>query len=419
MIKIYYVGLLVCLLAACGTAKQNGAEAFAKIQQSLTDTLSQIADTADFNGFGVVLVGETGVLYQNGFGYANVATRQKYTAHTIQNIASISKTFIGIALLKAAELGKLNLDDPINKYLPWPVVNPFHPAVPITIRHLATHTSTIKDTEDYLYRAWILYDTVNLAHNLKIDIGECKFSPPEAEIPMDAFMMNILTAKGKWYKEENFSSKKPGEIFSYSNMGATLAALVLEKATGKSYAGFTKQYILTPLEMNASGWNIDSVDISKHTRLYINKTTAYPLYKGITYPDGSMITSTADFSKYMAELMNGYFGKGTLLSRESYQEYFKGQLTAAQFTERTEGEFSDEYNMGITMGMSSTGNFGHTGGDPGLFSMMFFNPVTKTGRYMIVNTDINEGKTWQQHKKIWDLLDTFANKLKTFPELNQ
>jgi CubicO group peptidase (beta-lactamase class C family) len=252
---------------------------------------------------------------------------------------------------------------------------------------------------------------VNLAYNLAIDIGECKFSAPSTAIPMEAFLKNILEKGAVWYKTAGFLKNKPGEIFEYSNTGATLAALVLEKATGNKYDAFSKEYILKPLQMNSSGWGLNAIDTSKHTKLYINKTTAYPFYTCVTYPDGSMITSSADMGKYMIELIKGYLGNGTLLSKESYATYFTGQLKAENFTKRSEGEYSDEYNMGITMGISSTGKFGHTGGDPGLFSIMFINPKTKTGCYLIHNTDLNEKKSWNQSGRIWDLLHVYADKL--------
>jgi len=409
----------ILIIISCGNNKSEQGTIATQIKNALTDTLTKISDTTLFNGFGVAIVSDRDVLYQNGFGFADAAKKEKYTESTLQNIASISKTFIGIAVLKAQELGKLKLDDPINIYLPFKVSNPYHPTLPITIRHLVTHTSAIEDKEDYLYRAWILHDTVNEAHNLKINIGECKFSAKSTEIPMEEFLKNILCKDGRWYKKENFSKKKPGEIYSYSNMGATLAALIIEKAIGLTYDKFTAQYILQPLKMNSSGWGLNQINIAKHTKLYINKTTTYPFYSCVTYPDGSMITSTADFSKYMLELMKGYFGNGILLSKESYKEYFTGQLAAKNFINRQEGEYSDEYNMGITMGISSTGNFGHTGGDPGLFSMMFFNPKTKIGKYIIVNTDMEEKRAWDQHYKIWTLLDIVAEKLKSAGELNK
>ena len=109
--KLLPVAILIFLLSSCNSANKEIHDKNKEICQELTDTLNKITDTLDFNGFGVVLVNDTGVLYQNGFGFANIATKDKYTGHTLQNIASISKTFIGIALLKAQELGKLKLDD--------------------------------------------------------------------------------------------------------------------------------------------------------------------------------------------------------------------------------------------------------------------------------------------------------------------
>ncbi len=402
----------VIFLSACTTKPKQPAELADPIKIELTGLLDSISDTTKFNGFGVVIVGEKGVLYQNGFGWANIETREKYTENTIQNIASISKTFIGIAALKAQELGKLKIDDPVNLHLPFEVHNPDFPEIPITLRQLLLHTSSIIDNEEYMHRGWILADTNNLKENLAIDILTCKFSAPSAWMSIEDFLKNTLNTNGGWYRKDAFQNTRPGAIFEYSNVGATLAALVIERAVGMSYYKFTTDNILKPLQMNSSGWGLKSIDISKYTTLYRNKTFAYPKYDCLTYPDGAMITSTSDFSKYMFELLNGYLGKGTLLSAASYKEYFTMQLKAENFIERSEGEFTDEYNMGLTIGFSSTGNFGHTGGDPGLFSMMFFNPATKTGRYMIVNTDMNDPAAWSQHEKIWSILNDYALKLK-------
>jgi CubicO group peptidase (beta-lactamase class C family) len=92
-----------------------------------------------FNGFTGTVVDTSGILYNQGFGYADIAAKKPYTKQTVINIASISKVFIGVALMKAQEMGLLNLDDPINKHLPFAVSNPNFPNELITIRQLATH----------------------------------------------------------------------------------------------------------------------------------------------------------------------------------------------------------------------------------------------------------------------------------------
>ena len=410
MTKTILLGILLILISSCETKKKVHSEEFIKTQNELTEKLTEISKHTIFNGFGVALTNENEVLYQNGFGFANVETGEKYTENTIQNIASVSKTFIGIAILKAQELGKLKLDDPISKYLPYKIENPKFRDNSITIRQLVTHTSSIHDNEEYLNRAWVLYDTINLENNLKIDIGECKFSAPLSEVSMENFLINVLTENGKWYKPNTFSEYKPGQIYEYSNMGATLAALVLEKATGQKFDAFTEKHIMQPLKMESTGWSLRSIDMKKHSRLYIDKKTAYPFYLCVTYPDGSIITSSNDMSKYICELMKGYSGNGTLLSKESYKEYYNQQLKSENFIERDTSEFGD-YNIGITMSFGPTGNFGHFGGDPGLFSVIYFDKQKKLGKYYITNTDASGKESGKYHGQIVKLLDEYAEKL--------
>ncbi len=396
---------LALFSTGCGTARRDQQKA---VRDELTDSIALLMRSADFNGVGLCIAGPQGVLYAGGSGFADVEQGIPYTERTLQPIASISKTFIGIAVMKAQELGKLRLDDPIAKHLPFTVINPHHPAVPITVRHLVTHTSTILDKENYLYRAWILRDTVNLAQNLALDIGECRFSAPSSAVSMEEFLRRYLAPDGEWYSDSAFAEGKPGERFDYSNIGATLAALVVEKATGVPFDAFTQQYILDTLKMRSSTWHGEALADTAISYLYRTRTEPFPRYYCATYPDGGMVTTSSDFARFMAELVRGYRGEGTLLSKAGYAEFFREQLADTNFVDRSVGMFSDEHNIGITIGFSSEGYFGHTGGDPGLFSMFFVERKTGLGRYMIVNTDM-EG--WEQHKRIWELLGRYAGKL--------
>lgn len=411
MKKLFLLGFVAFIVTSCSTTKDMHSKEFVQTQKELTEKLTRISKTASFNGFGVALVNDKEVLYQNAFGISNIKSGAKYTDNTVQNIASVSKTVIGLAILKAQELGKLNLDDPVNKYLPFNVFNPEYPEVPITIRHLVTHTSSIVDTEEYLSRNVVLRDTTNLAHNLKIDISPTRFNPPSAKISLEGFLKNLLDTGGEWYSEEAFSRSKPGNIYEYSNVGASLAALVLEKAAGTTYDKFTTQYILRPLNMNSSGWSFNAIDFSNYSPTYQDKQSPYPYYSLVGYPDGGLLTTSSDMSKYTLELIKGYFGSGTILSKQSYKEYFTPQLTAKNFIDRSSSEYSDEYNMGVTMGFGSTGNFGHTGGDPGMFSVIWFFKDRRMGRYFIVNTDWDTKSSGKDQKAIYDLLDEYYLKL--------
>ena len=368
------------------------------ISKKLTSELQQISANGNLVGFSVAIVNADGTLYEDGFGFADKKANKKYTENTLQNIGSISKTFIGVALLKAQELGKLTLDDPINDYLPFKVVHPKFKNTPITIRQLASHTSGIKDPAEYEGKGYILKDAENGAAKVNANFRE-----PNKMMPHGDYLKAILSTDGQWYKKKTFSKYPPGGMFNYSSIGAGLAAYVLEQATGESFPEFTKKHIFDLLDMNGSGWSFDTIDFSKHSKLYADADTELAFYTLINYPDGGLITSAHDLAKYLSEIIKGYAGNGTMLSAESYKELFTPQLTDEYHKDRSDKEYNDEYNMGVFMGMSSKGQIGHTGGDPSVVTHMFFNENTKTGKLLLVNTDLDK-ESVQDFIAIWRAL---------------
>ena len=375
------------------------------ILRKLTEELENICSREYINGFSVAIVNQDGTLYEKGFGYSDIKASKKYTNNTVQNIASISKTFIGIALLKAQELGKLNLDDPINKHLSFNVNNSCFPNEQITIRQLATHTSSIKDPSRYEKNGYILKENDNGVAKVNRN-----FRSADEKMALGEFLKNILSKEGKWYKKKNFLKTKPGEIFEYSNVAAGLAALVIEKATNQSFNEFTNEHILTPLGMFNSGWSFTEVDFSKHSKLYKDTETELAFYQLVNYPDGGLITSSTDLGKYLTELIAGNNGNGSVLNKQSYEELFRPQLTDKNYNERNESAYNDEYNMGVFMGISAQGQIGHTGGDPGVVTHMFFNTETKIGKLLIVNTDLKK-EGIKEFIDIWKKLEEYETKL--------
>jgi len=400
-----FLFLIVITLIACGEKTDKIQEDHSKAKatkDSLTNELNEILKQGHINGFGVAIVNQDTTLYKMGFGFADVKEEKPYTANSIQNIASVSKTLIGVALLKAQEMGKLNLDDPIETYLPFKVFNPNHPGEKITIRHLATHTSAILDTDVYNNKSYILKEPQEA---LDIEGLNERFNAPESKIPLIDFLEKVLSENGDWYQPDGFSKNKPGDIFEYSNIGATLGALVLEMAVDQPYNEFTREHILNPLKMEDSGWSFEEIELSKHSKVYATPNDELPMYSLITYPDGGLITSVSDFSKYLKEIIRGYAGKGTLLKRESYKELLGEQLPAESFLERDEeDDFDDEYNTGIFMGFTPRGYIGHTGGDPGVAIYMFFDPKTQSGRILMINTSVRNSEGVKEFYDIWNKL---------------
>ena len=372
--------------------------------------LNELYSLGNINGFGVGIVSKDSVLYAKGFGFADVASKKPYTEGTIQNIGSVSKTFIGLSLMKAQEMGKLHLDDPVNDFLPFEVRNPHYPEDPITLRQLATHTSGILDTEYYDQKSYILKEAL-VESDTTLEINE-DFNPPDARIPMMAFLQKTLSEDGEWYQEKGFLEHAPGALFAYTNVGATLAAAALETATGMTFNAFATQHILRPIGMEVSGWSYEDIDMEAHSTLYANVDTPLPYYSLITYPDGGLICSPADLGRYLVELIRGYNGQGTLLSEAAYQELFKPQLDSTHLPDRdTENDYDDEYNSGIFMGFTPKGYVGHTGGDPGIATFMFFNPETSTGRLVMINTSIVNQEGVEQFFAILNTLIDYETRM--------
>jgi len=189
------------------------------ISQNMIDTLdhelSKIFTESSIPGMSVSIVNHEKILYQNSFGYADLEAKKAYTENTIHNIGSTSKTFIGISIMQLVEQGKLDLDTDINTILPFQVNNPYHPESIITVRQLATHTSSIRDrTFNYELKSYVSNDREK--GNRKGLPWRNKFHfkrmLKNEDISLQTFLENTLSKKGKWYKKKNFYKSAPGQL---------------------------------------------------------------------------------------------------------------------------------------------------------------------------------------------------------------
>lgn len=356
-------------------------------------------------GFAAAIVTAEEVLFQKAYGFSDLDNQLPYTLHTIQNIGSVSKTLIGISLMKAVEEGKLSLADDINQYLPYRVFNPYFPTEVITVKQLAIHTSSINEMnayeKSYILKEPFIYRKNDLPRGeYKIGISYTKNKP----IPMSDFLEAILSEEGDLYAKKNTYRKNvPGSKYYYSNAAATLAAHIIEIVYGMPYDEFTQQHILNPLGMQESGWSFDDVNMERHADLYFTNQAVIPKYTLITYPDGGLLTNIKDLSNYLQAMMKGYEGKGDIISPASYQEMMKGQLTKSQ-------QEREDRNYGIFWEIRED-EIGHSGGDPGIVCLMRFNHETGVGRILMTNIVPLQPMPNKQFGTIWSWLDSFGEKI--------
>lgn len=200
-----------------------GMTQFALAQDSTAQKLDELMQAyTNLDRFsGTVLVARQGkVLLEKGYGIKNYKDSSLNDAHTVFEIASITKTFTSAMILKLVELKKLSLTDKVNK---------FYPGYPhgdsITVEHLLTHTSGIWDyTRD----------------------NDFRLAPIHRSIPI---METIHFFKDK---PLDFS---PGTGWSYSNSGYYLLGYIIQQVTGMPYENAIRQYIFKPLGMDHSGFD--------------------------------------------------------------------------------------------------------------------------------------------------------------------
>jgi len=363
---------------------------------SLTSQLHQVFLKDSLPGLSVVLVNNKGIIYEKGFGFADIKNALPFTSGSVQNIGSVSKTFIAVALMKAIELNYFTLETDINDILPFRISNPNDPDGKITVRELANHTSGIVDNPETYPNTYLFYPTLadydQAAFNILRDLG---YQEKIKDQSMKDFFKDYLSKNGKYYNSNNFGPGKSGSTSKYSNIASALAAHLIEIKSGISYADFTKKYILEPLKMTQSGWSLTSKNISGHARLYYNPELSFPYYSWITYPEGGLRTSARDLGKYLIEMIKGYKGNSSILSPNSYKTMFTPQFS----TENLPKNFSlATRNKGVFWNLYNNGTIGHDGDDPGVSSYLFFNPQTGLGGIFICN------KYLQDKQQIIDLL---------------
>jgi CubicO group peptidase (beta-lactamase class C family) len=343
------------------------------LTDSLTKELTELSNKNSIVGFSVAIVNQDSILYAKGFGYSNKDKKKLYTKNTVQPIASISKTLAGVALMKAQEMGKLNLDDDINDYLPFKIINPYFSNSKITIRNLATHSSSLKDSRSYSKTMIFSSNFCELPKKAKkyFSSNWCRKCDENKEIPLIDFLKNIYSPNGIWYKKNNFSKENIGTEYNYCNNNASITAYIIEKATGIKYNDFVQEQILEPLKMNNSNWLFDSVQSKHKSTLYGNKVPL-PEFKEIGYPDGSFVTNVVDFGNYLSTIISGYSGKNNILSSESYKEMMTQQIDKKFVS----GIFWEIYSKSI----------GHSGENAGHSTYAYFDKENLIGYILFGNT---------------------------------
>lgn len=332
--------------------KLNTADAERQIDLLINDL--------DIKGINVAVFDENQILWEKCSGYSNKEQNIKLSPSTVFGTASLAKNVVGISIMKLVEEGKLDLDRNVNDYLPFKVTNPYLPQYQITLRKLMSHTSGITDSV-YIER-------------LKTDFLAKGYDHPSS---LENFVKSILVKGSQYYQDYTFQQEVSP---SYSNVGASLAAYIVEQVSHKAFDQFSTDQIFKPLQLNSMKWHLRDLNGFDYSCNYgidrkdIGKITT------IDYAVGGLHSNIRDLANFARLFLNkGTINGVKILSPASIDEMQKAVYPdllplQALFMEKRSFKGSPFY--------------GNNGTQGGFNSFMYWSPAQKRGIVILLNSEL-------------------------------
>jgi len=241
-------------------------------------------------GLALAIVQGDQIMYLKGYGIADTSGRP-VTPATLFIIGSTTKSFTALSVMQLVEQGKIELDAPVQRYIPW-----FHVADPaesakITVRHLLNQTSGISTADG------------------------------NSDLSRDDTAADALQQRARGLQTVHLS-QPVGTTFQYTNVNYDLLGLLVEIVSGQSYEDYVEQQIFDPLEMSRSTTALaaaPSNGLATGYRYWFGMPAPMktPFPRG-SLPSGYLISSVEDLSHYLIAQMNdGRYGNATVLSTEA------------------------------------------------------------------------------------------------------
>jgi CubicO group peptidase (beta-lactamase class C family) len=280
-----------------------GAErAFEKVTKAYIGPAPGCAAAVSLNG---------DVVFEKAFGLADLEHNVPNTTQTIFESGSVAKQFTAASLVLLQQDGKLNLDDPVRKYIPE---LPDYGA-PLTIRHLLNHTSGLRDWGSVM--------------------GLTGAGRGDRVITMD-LALDVIT-------HQRALDFKPGAEYSYSNSGYNLAAIIVERVSQQKFPAFVEERLFKPLGMKNSSWRDDYQRIVPGRAQAYSRERTGPWRLNMpfmnVYGNGGMLTTVGDWMKWNAMLDSQSLGAPLVTALET-----RGVLNDGRKIAYALGLVVDKYN---------------------------------------------------------------------------
>jgi CubicO group peptidase (beta-lactamase class C family) len=306
-------------------------------------------------GLSIAVLYDTSLIWSKAYGVADLEKKTPMTTLSVFRIASITKTFTCTAIMQLRDQGKLRIDDPVAKYLPWfKYKNRFPAGAEVTLRMLMTHTSGLPGESAYPY--WT-----------------------DHQFPTREQIEEALPKQESIFESDT--------KFRYSNLGLAILGEVVTAASGEPYPQYIQKHILDPLGMKSTSV-IPTADQLKHLVTPYGRKKADGSRAVSTFTDAKGLTAAAnmsstpeDLARYAAaHLQEGMLRtllgmKGSTL-REMHRPHW----------------IQPSWRSGWGLGFSVTKSdervtFGHGGWVGGNKSQLLVSPSEKTAVIVMINAD--------------------------------
>ncbi len=297
------------------------------------------------------------ITHRRGFGRARPGGAAP-TPQTPFFIGSLTKSFTALAVMQLVEAGKVELDAPVQRYLPWFRVADPQASAAMTVRHLLNQTSGLS----------------TLAGSLVLADFDDRPGAAERQVRGLSTLKLTRPAGAKW---------------EYSNLNYNILGLIVEAASGEAYAPYIQNHIFNPLGMRhsyTSRAEAEQNGLAVGHRHWFSipfpaRNLAIP---SGSLPSGQLISSAEDMAHYLiAHLNGGRYGEAQILSEAGIDELHRG---AAEYSA---GKISaGRYGMGwFDIDLGQTKTYSHSGNVPDFSAFMAIIPEQKKGVVLLLNAD--------------------------------
>lgn len=361
MLRIFAVAAALILLPAATAMAQESDEASPpQTRAELADALEARLSESSVPGAQVVVIEDGEVSLSFTYGVADRDTGNPVTEDTVFRAGSISKSFVGVALMMAVEDGLLTLETPIAQAAPdIEFFNGWEETEPLTLAHVMEHTA---GSYDFSSREFLM-------------------SEPDMTIA-EGLAVNPANRISRW---------RPGTYFSYANSGAPMAAHAIELARGQDYDSLLRETVMRPLGMEVSDLQLTPAISTRLSQSYSqNLDTPIPYFHMPMRPSGALNTTAPELAQFVRLMIGrGEVDGVRLLSPASVDRIERSEtLEAVEF-----------YGMDVTYGLGNAPVYaettvlrGHDGAIDGFHAAYAYSAPLESGYVILLNQNNDQAQ---------------------------